>query len=77
MNDGMQRRDFIQGAGLLAGVAAATALTEQPGFAQAAAHAGAKPMSYEAKPLSLDPKTSREFPRRCSSAITRITTSAR
>jgi Fe-Mn family superoxide dismutase len=57
MNDGMQRRDFIQGAGLLAGVAAATALTEQPGFAQAAAHAGAKPMSYEAKPLSLDPKT--------------------
>src|SRR5436190_13009782 len=56
MNDGMQRRDFIQGAGLLAGVAAATALTEQPGFAQAAAHAGARPMSYEAKPLSLDPK---------------------
>src|SRR5712675_968952 len=57
MNDGMQRRDFIQGAGLLAGVAAATALTEQPGFAQAAAHAGARPMTYEAKPLSLDPKT--------------------
>jgi hypothetical protein len=57
VSDGIERRDFIQGVGLLAGVAAATALTEQPSFAQAAAHTGTKPMSYEAKPLSLDPKT--------------------
>jgi superoxide dismutase, Fe-Mn family len=57
MNDGMERRDFIQGVGLLAGVATAVTLTEQPAFAQAAPHAGARPMTYEAKPLSLDPKT--------------------
>ena len=57
MNDGMERRDFIQGVGLLAGVATAATLTEQPAFAQAALHAGARPMTYEAKPLSLDPKT--------------------
>jgi Fe-Mn family superoxide dismutase len=57
MNDGMERRDFIQGVGLLAGVATAATLTEQPAFAQAAPHAGARPMTYEAKPLSLDPKT--------------------
>ena len=57
MNDGMERRDFIQGVGLLAGVATAATLTEQPAFAQAALHAGARPMTYEAKPLSLDPKS--------------------
>jgi superoxide dismutase, Fe-Mn family len=57
MNDGMERRDFIQGVGLFAGVGAAALLNEQPAFAQAALQAGAKPMTYEAKPLSLDPKT--------------------
>jgi Fe-Mn family superoxide dismutase len=56
VNDGMERRDFIQGVGLLAGVAAAATLTEQPAFAQAASHTGAEPMAYEAKPLSLDPR---------------------
>jgi superoxide dismutase, Fe-Mn family len=57
MNDGMERRNFIQGVGLLAGVAAAAGLSEQPAFAQAAPQTEAKPMSYEARPFSLDPKT--------------------
>lgn len=53
MNDQMQRRDFIQGVGLVAGAAAAASLVEQPALAQT----GAKPMTYEAKPLSIDPKS--------------------
>ena len=53
MNDQMERRDFIQGVGVLASAAAAATLIEQPAFAQT----GAKPMTYEPKPLSLDPKS--------------------
>ena len=53
----LERRNFIQSAGLLAGAAAATSLIEQPALAQSAQQTGAKPMTYEAKPLSLDPKT--------------------
>ena len=63
MTDEIERRTFIQSAGLLAGVAAATSLIDQPALAQ---QTGAKPMTskpmtskpmtYEAKPLSLDPK---------------------
>ena len=53
----LERRNFIQSAGLLAGAAAATSLIEQPALAQNAQQTGAKPMTYEAKPLSLDPKT--------------------
>jgi Fe-Mn family superoxide dismutase len=53
MNDQMERREFIQGVGVLAGTAAAATLIEQPAFAQT----GAKPMTYEPKPLSLDPKS--------------------
>jgi superoxide dismutase, Fe-Mn family len=49
----MERRDFIQGMGLVAGAAAAASLIDQPAFAQT----GAKPMTYDAKPLSLDPKS--------------------
>jgi superoxide dismutase, Fe-Mn family len=56
MNDGMERRDFIQGVGLVAGIAAAATLTERSALAQAAPQTGAKPMTYQAKPLSLDPK---------------------
>jgi superoxide dismutase, Fe-Mn family len=53
MSDQIERRDFIQGVGLLAGAAAAaTTLVDHPAFAQT----GAKPMTYEPKPLSLDPK---------------------
>src|SRR5215831_4463235 len=53
MNDQMERRDFIQGVGVLASAAAAVTLIEQPAFAQT----GAKSMTYEPKPLSLDPKS--------------------
>ncbi len=53
----LERRNFIQSAGLLAGAAAATSLIEQPAVAQNAQQTGVKPMTYEAKPLSLDPKT--------------------
>jgi Fe-Mn family superoxide dismutase len=56
MNDKIERRNFIRGAGLLAGATAAT-LVEQPSFAQSVASAGVKPMNYEAKPLSFDPKS--------------------
>ena len=52
MNDELERRGFIQGVGLLAGVAATATLVDQSAFAQT----GFKPMTYEAKPLSLDPK---------------------
>ena len=52
----LERRNFIQSAGLLAGAAAATSLIEQPALAQNAQQTGAKPMTYQAKPLSLNPK---------------------
>src|SRR5499433_3560687 len=53
MRDQMERRDFIQRVGILAGTAAAATLIEQPAFAQT----GAKPTTYEPKRLSLDPKS--------------------
>src|SRR5712691_7138162 len=53
MSDQMERRDFIQGAGVLVGAAAAATLIDDRALAQT----GTKPMTYEAKPLSLDPKT--------------------
>ena len=52
----MERRDFIHRAGLLAGSAAIATMIEQPAFAQGAAQ-GAKAMTYEPKPLSIDPKS--------------------
>ena len=53
MSEQMERRDFIQGMGILAGTVAAANLIEQPAFGQT----GAKPVTYEPKPLSLDPKS--------------------
>jgi Fe-Mn family superoxide dismutase len=52
MSDQIERRDFIQGVGILTGVAATTGLIATPAFPQT----GAKQMTYEPKPLSLDPK---------------------
>jgi Fe-Mn family superoxide dismutase len=53
MSHQIERRDFIQGVGMLTGAAAAaTTLINQPAFAQT----GGKPMTYDPKPLSLDPK---------------------
>jgi superoxide dismutase, Fe-Mn family len=57
MNDGFERRDFIHGVGLLAGAVAATTLIERPALAQTVPPTGAKPMTYDIKPLSLDPKS--------------------
>src|ERR1700694_569293 len=51
-----ERRSFIQGAGLVA-AAASTALAASPAFAQSNQPSGAKTMPYQAKPLSLDPKS--------------------
>lgn len=56
MNDGIERRSFIQGVGLAAGAAAAATLAEGPALAQSPSPTGARPMTYEPKPLSFDPK---------------------
>ena len=55
MTTELERRHFIQSAGLLAG-AAATGFAS-PALAQSAQPTGAKPMTYQPKPLSLDPKS--------------------
>ena len=57
MTTNLERRDFIQSAGMLAGAAAAATLIEQAAAAEGAPQTGAKPMTYQAKPLSLDPKS--------------------
>src|SRR5947207_2379708 len=51
-----ERRSFIQGAGLVA-AASTAALVASPAFAQGNQPNGAKAMPYQAKPLSLDPKS--------------------
>lgn len=53
----MERRSFIQTAGLFAGAAAAATMIDQPAIAQNAQPTGTKAMTYELKPLSLDPKS--------------------
>jgi superoxide dismutase, Fe-Mn family len=55
MTDTIERRGFIQGVGVVAGVAA-TALMEGTAVAQTAPQPGPR-LVYEPKPLSLDPKT--------------------
>jgi superoxide dismutase, Fe-Mn family len=59
MNDRMERRDFIQSVGLLAGAAATASLIDPtaPAFAQNASQTRSKSITYEPKPLSFDPKT--------------------
>ena len=56
MTDGIERRSVLQGAGLAAGAATALLLTPSA-FAQTAPAGGTKPMTYQPKPLSLDPKS--------------------
>ncbi len=56
MSTELKRRSLIQGAGLLAGAAAAATIIERPALAQSAPPTGAKAMAYEPKPLSFDPK---------------------
>jgi superoxide dismutase, Fe-Mn family len=57
MSTELERRSFIQTVGLIAGAAAATGLIDQSALAQGAPSTGTKSMTYEAKPLSLDPKS--------------------
>jgi Fe-Mn family superoxide dismutase len=59
MNDRMERRDFIQSVGLLAGAAATASLIDPtaPAFAQNASQTRSKSITYEPKPLSFDPKS--------------------
>ena len=52
----IERRNFIQGVGLAAGAAAAATIVERPALAQAVAPTAAGNVTYQAKPLSLDPK---------------------
>ena len=57
MSDGIERRDFIRGATVLTGIAAGAALIEsRPALAQATTTSGQKPMTYDIKPLAIDPK---------------------
>ena len=56
MTTDLERRDFMR-AGLIVGTVATAGMISQPSFAQVAPPTGAKPMTYEPKPLSLDPKS--------------------
>ncbi len=56
MTDGLERRDFMRGGALLAGSAIAVTLSERTALAQTTSNAGAKPMTYDIKPMSFDPK---------------------
>src|SRR5260370_39559145 len=53
----VERRNFVQAAGLLAGADAASTLTDRTASAQNAAPPAARPVMFEIKPLSLDPKS--------------------
>jgi Fe-Mn family superoxide dismutase len=56
MDDKIKRRDFIQSVGVIAGATTALALSEASALAQAVSPTGSKLMTYDPKPLSLDPK---------------------
>ena len=87
MTEQIERRDFVQGVGLVAGIAAASTLIQHPAHAQTAPPPGAKPMSseikpfeiksYDIKPLSLDPKSVKGIRKKFSSVIMRTITPAR
>jgi Fe-Mn family superoxide dismutase len=60
MSRDLERRDFIRSAGLVAGATAAMSLFEPSAFAQGSqqgSQTGVRPVNYEPKPLSLDPKS--------------------
>ena len=60
MSTDFERRDFIRSAGFVAGATAAATLAERSAFAQSSQQAsptGVRPVNYQAKPLSLDPKS--------------------
>ena len=55
MENAIKRRTFLQGAGAMVG--ASLALNDTPAIAETSSPSGVKPMTYDPKPLSLDPKT--------------------
>jgi Fe-Mn family superoxide dismutase len=55
MTDQFERRDIIQGVGLVAGVAVAASFVDKPAVAQTAPLTGPKAV-YQPKPMSFDPK---------------------
>ena len=55
MTTEIERRNFMR-AGLIVGTAAAASMLEQPSLAEGVQQ-GVKPMTYEPKPLSIDPKS--------------------
>src|SRR6202048_4304685 len=57
MENLIERRRVIHGAGLLAGAAAAATLAQQTALAQTAPSPGPKSMTYDIKPLPVDPKS--------------------
>ena len=60
MSRDLERRDFIRSAGLVAGATAAMSLFEPSAFAQGSqqgSQTGVRPVNYQPKPLSLDPKS--------------------
>jgi Fe-Mn family superoxide dismutase len=60
MSRDLERRDFIRSAGLVAGATAAVSLFEPSAFAQGSqqgSQTGVRPVNYQPKPLSLDPKS--------------------
>jgi hypothetical protein len=77
MQEKMARRTFIGRAGLIAGSAIIATLPQLSAFAQIPSNAGPKPMTYDIKPHSFDPKNIKGCPKNCWSAITRIITRAR
>lgn len=57
MTNEIERRSFLRGAGAIAGAATLAFNTDAPAHAETASIPGRKPMAYEPKPLSLDPKS--------------------
>ena len=53
MNDAIERRDFMHGVGLVAGAVIAASFAETSAVAQTVG----RPLTYQPKPLSLDPKS--------------------
>jgi Fe-Mn family superoxide dismutase len=56
MSNGVERRNLIQAGGLAAGAAVAAMFGDQSALAQGAVLRGT-PVTYQPKPLSLDPKS--------------------
>jgi hypothetical protein len=73
MQQKMQRRTFVRGAGLVAGKVFAATIPQISALA-GATNAGRRPMSYDIKPLPFDPKNIKGLSENYWSAITRITT---